>query len=63
MEHRGTLDLTKRIEELEGQKKFLQETCRRAGKEINLLKDTINKLENLLKVIHRGADYENKQDL
>ena len=63
MEHRGTLDLTRRIEELEAQKKFLQETCRRAGKEINLLKDTINKLENLLKGIQRGADYENKQDL
>mgnify|MGYP003152541909 CR=1 FL=1 len=51
MEHRGRLDLTKRIEALEGQKKFLQETCRRAGEEIKLLKETITKLENLLEVI------------
>ena len=63
MEHRGQLDLTNQIEMLEKQKKFLQQTCRRAGEEIKLLKETITKLENLLKVIERGPDYENKQDL
>ncbi len=42
MEHRGNLDLTNRIEMLEKQKEFLQATCRRAGKEINLLKDQYN---------------------
>jgi len=55
MENRGNLDLTNRIEMLEKQKEFLQATCRRAGKEINLLKDTINKLENLLAVIRGGV--------
>jgi hypothetical protein len=60
MDDRGALDLTKRIEDLEGQKKFLQETCRRAGREIKIKEDTINKLEDLLKVIQRGPDYENK---
>tara|TARA_R100001224_G_C3925245_1_gene116761 strand:+ start:297 stop:464 length:168 start_codon:yes stop_codon:yes gene_type:complete len=51
MDDRGTLDLTRKIEMLEKQKKYLQSTCRRAGKEINLLKDTVEKLENLLTVI------------
>jgi len=55
-------NLTQQIESLQGQKKFLQATCRRAGKEIYLLKDTIDKLENLLAVIRRGSE-ENKPDL
>ena len=50
--HRGPLDLTRRVEDLEKQKKILQSTCRRAGekiadlmKEEKELKDTIKKLE------------------
>ena len=60
MDDRGTLDLTKQIDMLQKQKEFLQAACRRAGQEIKLLKDTVEKLENLLKVIQRGADYEQK---
>ena len=60
MDDRGTLDLTKQIDMLQKQKEFLQGACRRAGQEIRLLKDTVEKLENLLKVIQRGADYEQK---
>jgi predicted nucleic acid-binding Zn-ribbon protein len=50
--HKGPLDLTRRVEDLEKQKKILQSTCRRAGekiadlmKEEKELKDTIKKLE------------------
>jgi len=50
--HRGPLDLTRRVEDLEKQKKILQSACRRAGekiadlmKEEKELKDTIKKLE------------------
>jgi len=39
---RGALDLTKQIEVLKGQKKFLQERLRKAGKEINELKNFTN---------------------
>ena len=35
---RGKLDLTKQIEDLTKQKKFLQDECRQAGAEINELK-------------------------
>jgi peptidoglycan hydrolase CwlO-like protein len=35
---RGKLDLTKQIEDLTKQKKFLQDKCRQAGAEINELK-------------------------
>ena len=35
---RGKLDLTKQIEDLTKQKKFLQDKCRKAGAEINELK-------------------------
>jgi len=35
-------------EALEGKIEFLQETCRRAGKQIKLLQDTVNKLEKRL---------------
>ena len=36
-----------KIQELEGKVKFLQNVCRRAGKEINELKDTVLKLEKI----------------
>ena len=35
---RGKLDLTRQIEDLTKQKKFLQDKCRQAGAEINELK-------------------------
>ena len=44
MEYRGPLDLTRRIEDLEKQKKILQDACRRAGK-------TIKKLQEEIKII------------
>ena len=34
IEDRGPLDLTRRIEDLEKQKKILKDACRRAGKTI-----------------------------
>ena len=37
-DNRGKLDLTKQIEDLTKQKKFLQDKCRQAGAEINELK-------------------------
>tara|TARA_B100000683_G_C12172723_1_gene425017 strand:+ start:111 stop:287 length:177 start_codon:yes stop_codon:yes gene_type:complete len=53
IEDRGPLDLTRRIEDLEKQKKILQDACRRAGK-------TIKEQQAQLDAIQRGADYESK---
>ena len=39
IENRGPLDLTYKIEQLEKQKKILQDACRRAGKRIKELED------------------------
>jgi|TARA_E500000318_G_scaffold104787_2_gene111095 wobble nucleotide-excising tRNase len=39
IEDRGPLDLTYKIEQLEKQKKILQDACRRAGKKIKELED------------------------
>ena len=39
IEDRGPLDLTYKIEQLEKQKKILQDACRRAGKRIKELED------------------------
>ena len=41
---KGELDLTKQIEDLTKQKKFLQDKCRQAGAEINELKQDNKKL-------------------
>ena len=56
-ETRGPLDLTLRIEELEGKVKFLQETCRRAGATIKALEEDNKKLTNEV------SDYINKIQL
>ena len=53
IEDRGPLDLTRRIEDLEKQKKILQDACRRAGK-------TIKQQKSELDAIKRGVDYEYK---
>ena len=53
MEYRGPLDLTRRIEDLEKQKKILQDACRRAGR-------TIKQQKAELDAIRRGVDYEYK---
>lgn len=52
----------------EGKIKFLQDTCRRAGKEISELKDTVAKLEKLIgitseHVVDRLRDAENYNKL
>jgi len=58
MESRGNLDLTRQIEELEEevstllkQKAYLQDTCRRAGEEIQDLKSTVKALENTVEQV------------
>ena len=53
IEDRGPLDLTRVIEDLEKQKKFLQDACRRAGR-------TIKQQKAELDAIRRGVDYEYK---
>ena len=54
MDYRGPLDLTRRIEDLEKQKKILQDACRRAGKTIKAQKARLDALE-------RGVNYESKK--
>ena len=54
MEDRGPLDLTRRIEDLEKQKKILQDACRRAGK-------TIKEQKARLDAIERGVNYESEK--
>ena len=53
-EDRGPLDLTRRIEDLEKQKKILQDACRRAGK-------TIKEQKARLDAIERGVNYETEK--
>ena len=53
IEDRGPLDLTRIIEDLEKQKKILQDACRRAG-------ITIKQQKAELDAIRRGVDYEYK---
>ena len=53
IEDRGPLDLTRRIEDLEKQKKILQDACKRAGK-------TIKQQKAELDAIKKGVDYEYK---
>ena len=45
IEDRGPLDLTYKIEQLEKQKKFLQDACRRAGKRIKELEDHMSSVK------------------
>ncbi len=45
MEDRGTLDLTRQIEDLKKQKVILQNACRRAAEEREELKEPIKTLE------------------
>jgi len=54
MDYRGPLDLTRRIEDLEKQKKILQDACRRAGK-------TIKEQKTRLNAIERGVNYESEK--
>mgnify|MGYP003116040404 CR=1 FL=1 len=61
---KGSHDLEQRIEDLTKQKEFLQSVCRRAGAEINNLKDTVEKLEKIAAltredVLGRLRDAEN----
>lgn len=51
MEHRGTLDLTRQVEDLTKQKEILQNACRRAAKEREELKATIKALEKTVKEV------------
>ena len=53
IEDRGPLDLTRVIEDLEKQKKILQDACRRAGR-------TIKQQKTELDAVRRGVDYEYK---
>ena len=53
IEDRGPLDLTRVIDDLEKQKKILQDACRRAGR-------TIKQQKAELDAIRRGVDYEYK---
>tara|TARA_R100001440_G_scaffold676_1_gene2097 strand:- start:3517 stop:3693 length:177 start_codon:yes stop_codon:yes gene_type:complete len=53
IEDRGSLDLTYRIEQLEKQKKILQDACRKAGR-------TIKEQQQILDAIQKGAEYEHK---
>ena len=46
LDDRGPNDLTKQIDKLEGQKKFLQAVCRRAGKQIKELTARLKHCEN-----------------
>ena len=45
IEDRGPLDLTYKIEQLEKQKKILQDACRRAGKRIKELEDHMSSVK------------------
>jgi len=45
IEDRGPLDLTRRIEDLEKQKKILQDACRRAGKRIKELEGYLDSVK------------------
>ena len=54
MDYRGPLDLTRRIEDLEKQKKILQDACRRAGK-------TIKEQNTRLNAIEIGVNYESEK--
>ena len=45
IENRGPLDLTYKIEQLEKQKKILQDACRRAGKRIKELEDHMSSVK------------------
>ena len=45
IEDRGPLDLTYKIEQLEKQKKILQDACRRAGKRIKELEDHMHSVK------------------
>tara|TARA_R100001129_G_scaffold116097_1_gene80166 strand:+ start:367 stop:549 length:183 start_codon:yes stop_codon:yes gene_type:complete len=45
IEDRGPLDLTYKIEQLEKQKKILQDACRRAGKKIKELEDHMSSVK------------------
>ena len=45
IEDRGPLDLTYKIEQLEKQKKILQNACRRAGKRIKELEDHMSSVK------------------
>ena len=45
IEDRGPLDLTYKIEQLEKQKKILQDACRRAGKRIKELEDLMRSVK------------------
>ena len=45
IEDRGPLDLTYKIEQLEKQKKILQDACRRAGKRIKALEDHMSSVK------------------
>ena len=63
-EPKGSHDLEQRIADLTKQKEFLQSACRRAGAEINNLKDTVEKLEKIAAltredVLSRLRDAEN----
>ena len=58
MDDPTTVDLTRQIEELEEvvstllkQKAYLQDTCRRAGQEIQDLKSTVKALENTVEQV------------
>ena len=53
IEDRGPLDITRVIEDLEKQKKILQDACRKAGR-------TIKQQKAELDAIRRGVDYEYK---
>ena len=53
-EDRGPLDLTRRIEDLEKQKKILQDACRRASKNIKEQKARLDAIE-------RGVNYESEK--
>ena len=45
IEDRGPLDLIYKIEQLEKQKKILQDACRRAGKRIKELEDHMSSVK------------------
>ena len=45
IEDRGPMDLTYKIEQLEKQKKILQDACRRAGKRIKELEDHMSSVK------------------
>ena len=45
IEDRGPLDLTYKIEQLEKQRKILQDACRRAGKRIKELEDHMSSVK------------------